>query len=71
MLYRHRGTTASDFLEPLTRSFVRDDEEPASVAVGTMKSANGKKRPKAPDVPSSEPPKPPSQPPKDGGSPAA
>lgn len=52
VLYRHRGTTATDFLKPITRTLGREDEEPSSVAVSSFSAREGKpKRKGAPRPP--------------------
>jgi len=63
VLYRHRGATPSDFLQPLARTLVRDEDEPSSLPVGTIKAGRGKSkspRGEAPDggkKPATETPK--------------
>jgi amino acid transporter/nucleotide-binding universal stress UspA family protein len=44
ILYRHRGTTATDFLQPLARSLTRDEAEPSSLPVGTVKTGAPKSK---------------------------
>jgi APA family basic amino acid/polyamine antiporter len=40
VLYRHRGTAATDFLQPLARSLAREEEEPASLPVSSFSARN-------------------------------
>ena len=64
ILYRHRGASASDFLQPLARGLGRDEEEPASLPVREVSSPAAKRPGPAPPV---RPPEPaPTETPKSG-----
>ncbi len=55
VLYRHRGTAATDFLQPLARSLTREAEEPASLPVSSFSARNGKPKEGGKGRPKDEP----------------
>lgn len=65
ILYRHRGTSASDFLQPLARGLSRDQEEPSSLAVREL-SGNRPSREGTPASDGSQESAPPTETPKSG-----